>query len=172
MRWDDMSLCSLFFPMKLHGLGKVKKIKAQNKVKTLVPEMLKDSLLWIFHHPNPVWNSLCLHFVLRIILWNFWYLFLDKFQFILPSTALVFPPPSVLLTVSSLSIFPRKSHLPPITIFTSGTCCLHGQTLTYNALFTTMTKKKQWFHCPCESLAHCMQPAWRLLLEPDTDNWS
>lgn len=40
-----MSLCSLFFPMKLHGLGKVKKIKAQNKVKTLVPEMLKDSLL-------------------------------------------------------------------------------------------------------------------------------
>jgi len=39
--------CCFFvlFPMKLHGLSKVKKIQAQSKVKTLSPEILEDRLL-------------------------------------------------------------------------------------------------------------------------------
>lgn len=54
----------------------------------------------------------------------------------------MFPLLSLLLTIPSLSIFPHKSHLPPITTFTSGTYCLHDQTLTYKGLFTITTKKK------------------------------
>lgn len=70
-------------------------------------------------------------------------------QSIPPSTVSVFPLLSLLLTKSSLLLtrhplnsFPHKSHLPPVTIFTSGTCCLQGQALTYNALFTITTKEK------------------------------
>jgi len=69
-------------------------------------------------------------------------------------------------------MFPRELHLPTITIFTLGACCLHGHTLTYNGLSTGMTKKKAVISSPMWKPAHCTQPAWGLLLGPDADNWS
>lgn len=42
-----MTCCSVlcFFPMKLHSLSKLKKIRAQNKVTTIIPEILNNSLI-------------------------------------------------------------------------------------------------------------------------------
>lgn len=95
-------------------------------------------------------KALCLCLFQNIIL-SKQYLFLDKFHSlsILPNKASVFAQLSLLLTKSSflltshpLNSFWHRSQLPHTIIFTSGACCLHGQTLTYSALFTTMTMHK------------------------------